>query len=48
MDGRAFSNLNLTALFCWPLLVLAAIGCVSILAGIGLGLGWLLSHLQWV
>lgn len=46
MDGGAFRHLN----FDWivPMGILALIGILSIVTGIGAGLWWLVSHLQWV
>lgn len=48
MDGSAFRNMNLGALFSWPMLAIFGIGCLTLIgSAIGL-LVWLILHLQWV
>ncbi|MCW2228127.1 ABC-type uncharacterized transport system permease subunit [Bradyrhizobium elkanii] len=43
-----FRYLPLSFIVPWPVMILIGIGCLSILGAIGLGVWWLVSHLQWI
>jgi hypothetical protein len=43
-----FRQLPISFIIPWPAMILLGIGCLTILAGLGFGTWWIISHLQWM